>query len=629
MLCRGGAIPGAQFVSGYADNTFYTDLPGVSAPDWPTFTELGSVTISRVLVGSEDPSSPTRYRATSVSLSSIKTLTLSSPTPGVPAYVELWCVGDFALSGQARITVEPGVHVTFWVGGNVFLAGNGIGNPNGPKGVVFYGIAPPVGTTRLFKITTAFSFIGLIYAPEFDVDCVGGGSSTSFYGAIVGRRVTLRSFGGFHYDEVLADLESPVVGAPGIAVAQGGALTDGVSNVGYGPVLIGAGALRTFTITNPGYLTLTNLAVSVDGANAGDFVVSGPIRTAISLVESTTFTVTFTPSASGPRSAALHVSSNVIGSKNPFDIALTGTGNTAPVLSLPGSPVVAEATSASGATVAFSTTASDAEDGALMPTPDHASGSPFALGDTTVNVSVTDSGGGTVSGSFVVRVRDTTPPAITVLGANPVTVAVDASYSDAGATALDSVSGSVVAAPSGAVNTAVPGTYTITYTASDAAGNSATATRTVTVPHTPRADWRVAIFGAQAGNPEIAGDFVDPNGNGLVNLLEYALGGDPLGNGANVAPTVGHDLGEHTTLNFTRSVSRTDLTLTVQGADAVGGPWTDLARSAAGATFAVLEASAAVSESGSGDARAVTVSDAFALGDPAHPRRFLRLEVVR
>lgn len=45
--------------------------------------------------------------------------------------------------------------------------------------------------------------------------------------------------------------------------------------------------------------------------------------------------------------------------------------------------------------------------------------------------------------------------------------------------------------------------------------------------------------------------------------------------------------------------------------------------------FTVLEPGAAVEETGTGDARSVTVSDALPVGDTAHPQRFLRLEVVR
>lgn len=42
--------------------------------------------------------------------------------------------------------------------------------------------------------------------------------------------------------------------------------------------------------------------------------------------------------------------------------------------------------------------------------------------------------------------------------------------------------------------------------------------------------WRLEEFGAQAGDPLIAGDAADPNGDGESNLIEYATGQDPQGN---------------------------------------------------------------------------------------------------
>jgi hypothetical protein len=86
--------------------------------------------------------------------------------------------------------------------------------------------------------------------------------------------------------------------------------------------------------------------------------------------------------------------------------------NTPPTLVLP-TEIVEEATTASGALVSYagSVTATDTEDGDLtgsvICTP--ASGSQFPLGTTIVNCSVTDNGGLETTGSFTVRVRDTTP----------------------------------------------------------------------------------------------------------------------------------------------------------------------------------------------------------------------------
>lgn len=144
-----------------------------------------------------------------------------------------------------------------------------------------------------------------------------------------------------------------------------------------------------------GTLTLNS---GVAGTNIGTFFTSGQ----------TTFTVTFTPVTAGAKQTTLRVVTDDE-DESTFDIALTGTGNALPTLTLPASPVLAETTVLSGTTVDFTVTANDAEDGALTPTVTPPSGSNFPRGDTTVNVSATDSNGAVVTGSFVVRVQLTTP----------------------------------------------------------------------------------------------------------------------------------------------------------------------------------------------------------------------------
>src|SRR5207244_4275808 len=85
-----------------------------------------------------------------------------------------------------------------------------------------------------------------------------------------------------------------------------------------------------------------------------------------------------------------------------------------PVLNLPAN-ITAEATSAAGAVVTFTATASGA-DGPVSCTP--ASGSTFALGTTTVNCSATNPAG-TATGSFTVTVQDTTAPTIVNIDGTP------------------------------------------------------------------------------------------------------------------------------------------------------------------------------------------------------------------
>ena len=83
-------------------------------------------------------------------------------------------------------------------------------------------------------------------------------------------------------------------------------------------------------------------------------------------------------------------------------------------------------------------------------------------------------------------VIDSTPPVITITGDNPFSIEQYQTYTDAGATASD-VSGSATVTSSGTVDTNTVGTYIITYTATDASGNTSTATRTVIVTADPLA----------------------------------------------------------------------------------------------------------------------------------------------
>lgn len=76
---------------------------------------------------------------------------------------------------------------------------------------------------------------------------------------------------------------------------------------------------------------------------------------------------------------------------------------------------------------------------------------------------------------------DTTPPTITLNGEENITLKQGEVYEELGAKAVDDKDGEVKVATGGSVDTSIPGSYTITYTATDSAGNTATKTRTVTV----------------------------------------------------------------------------------------------------------------------------------------------------
>ena len=143
-------------------------------------------------------------------------------------------------------------------------------------------------------------------------------------------------------------------------------------------------------------------------------------------------------------------------------VMLDGTGST------PGSGTITSYTWTEGAT----TLGTGATLTVSLPTGSH-----------TITLTVMDSGGGSATDDVVINIQDTTAPTIMLNGANPMTVECHTTFTDPGAMAHDTCAGSVAVHASGNVDPTTPGTYTITYTATDGA-NTATATRTVNVVDT-------------------------------------------------------------------------------------------------------------------------------------------------
>jgi hypothetical protein len=140
--------------------------------------------------------------------------------------------------------------------------------------------------------------------------------------------------------------------------------------------------------------------------------------------------------------------------------------------------------------------------------------------------------------------------------------------------------------------------------------------------------WRFAQFGDRANDPLIGGDNQDPDGDGIPNLVEYALHLDPLTGSSNGLPAGGlieSDGEKFLTLRFTRLPSAVNLRYVVESSD-------DLIDWIPGASYTATQETGVsgeteeVGRSGS-DVQQIVVRDR--LPATANIRRFLRLRISR
>jgi MYXO-CTERM domain-containing protein len=159
-----------------------------------------------------------------------------------------------------------------------------------------------------------------------------------------------------------------------------------------------------------------------------------------------------------------------------------------PAVTCPADPTL-EATGPAGALVTYppaSVTDNYSAPAAITLLYSLSSGGIFPIGVTPVTVSATDEGGNTATCAFNVAVVDTTPPAVTCPSDQTAeaTSGAGAAVSYPAATASDTVSSATLSYSAGAGSTFPLGGTPVTATATDAAGNAATCTFTVTVRDT-------------------------------------------------------------------------------------------------------------------------------------------------
>jgi hypothetical protein len=225
-------------------------------------------------------------------------------------------------------------------------------------------------------------------------------------------------------------------------------------------------------------------------------------------------TLTYTPAASGNGMATVTVrihddggtANNGVDTSDPQEFVVTVQSPNRPPVADAGPDQTVEATGPTTTPVTLNGTgSSDLEGGPLTytwvenntvvagPSTSATAQVELGLGTHTIVLTVDDGqvASATPSGNpverdetVVVRVVDTTPPALALNG--PAAMALEChvdTYSET-ATASDACDGNPALVINGSVDTHTPGIYTLTYTATDASGNAASVTRVVTVVDT-------------------------------------------------------------------------------------------------------------------------------------------------
>jgi hypothetical protein len=140
------------------------------------------------------------------------------------------------------------------------------------------------------------------------------------------------SSSSFRIDNIRLSKQT-VVSAPEINVKAASSSVASGGSYNFSTVTVGSsGTAVTFTIENSGTAALTlsgSPIIGISGANASDFTINQTSTTSsVAAAGTTTFTITFTPSAAGARQATISIT-NSDGNENPYTISLSGTATVA------------------------------------------------------------------------------------------------------------------------------------------------------------------------------------------------------------------------------------------------------------------------------------------------------------
>ena len=302
--------------------------------------------------------------------------------------------------------------------------------------------------------------------------------------------------GTFRLDDfTLNGTVTPTAAAPeinlqgnAVSIVSGDATPSLTDHTDFGSTPTTGGTIvRTFTIQNTGTAVLNVGAISFSGANASDFSVTSAPSATVAASASTTFQVTFDPSADGIRNATISIVNND-SDENPYTFAIQGNGISAPVIT---SSLTASGNQ--GLPFTYTITATN------TPTSYNATGLPAGLTINTVTGVI--SGTPSVMGSFNVTITATN-----AAGSDNQTLVITLGAGPCLSSNFDS-------------STTVPAGW------SGSSANDAVASHYSSAPNCRAITAISNLITDVANNPTSISFYVDASGSGgQVGTLEYRVG---------------------------------------------------------------------------------------------------------
>ncbi len=154
-----------------------------------------------------------------------------------------------------------------------------------------------------------YEFLTNVYSKLYDWDSTNGRGP--FYSTLIEMNI--------------AESEITVKGN-NVIITDGDNTPSTDDHTDFGDVSVGSSLIRTYTIENTGDASLNIDSIRLSGTGAGNYLIGGiTLPGTVASGGSVTFTVTFSPSSSGVKTATVKVYNNTL-DKATFDFAIQGAG---------------------------------------------------------------------------------------------------------------------------------------------------------------------------------------------------------------------------------------------------------------------------------------------------------------